>query len=426
MDQIQLIAQELAAATHTSLAGAHNHVDLVIGVGRDLSASWVALDHGEITLAHVKALNRVTSHCPPRVVAAVDAQIVPLAVTRGWTPSELAKHARKALIAIDPEGAALRAIAAKANADVHFYPDVDETATLAANGDAIMLREVFDTVNDRAAQMGRAGDLRPVGVRRLAALADAVLNTRLVGLDSPATNNRRTRSSRSRRHANIVIDLPTALGLSDNPGELTGYGPISAETAREIAQDATLRRLITDPINGRCIDLGRTSYPPSEALRRFVVARDRVCTFPGCCRPAVDCECDHRKDWSQHGRTDGDNLHSLCKLHHSFKTKKLWRVTVDRNGCEVWTSPFGFVYRRRDDDYPIEQLEPPGDDHIAEDASEDLLSSDPDPPREDDPLPESPDLTLEEYLTYSDDLDRACFRAACFNYDAFYAEQRAS
>jgi len=35
-------------------------------------------------------------------------------------------------------------------------------------------------------------------------------------------------------------------------------------------------------------------------------------------------------------------------------------------------------------------------------------------------------LTLEEYLTYSDDLERVGFRAACFNYDAFYAEQRAS
>src|SRR5581483_5837645 len=328
--------------------------------------------------------------------------------------------------AIDPEGAARRAAVAKANADVNFYPDVDETATLEANGDAVVLREVFDTVNDRAAQMGRNGDTRPVGVRRLAALADAVLNTALTGLDVPTTDVRRKGSRRGRRHADIVIDLPTALGLSDNPGEVAGYGPISAETAREIAKDATLRRLVTDPIDGRCIDLGRSSYRPSEMLRRFVNARDRVCTFPGCRRPAIDSECDHRKDWSRCGRTDGDNLHSLCKLHHSFKTKKLWRVAVDRDGYEVWTSPFGFVYHRRDDDYPIEQLEPPNDDHIPEDASEELLGGDPDPPREDDPLPESPDLTLEEYLTYSDDLDRACFRAACFNYDAFYAEQRAS
>jgi len=34
-----------------------------------------------------------------------------------------------------------------------------------------------------------------------------------------------------------VVDLPTLLGLADNPGFLYGYGPIDAATARELAAD---------------------------------------------------------------------------------------------------------------------------------------------------------------------------------------------
>lgn len=429
LEQLQVVAQEIAAATRVGFATASNAVDLVVTVGRDLAASWVALDRGRLSVAHIKALHRVTAHCPPRVVAAVDAHVVPLAIARGWTPSELARHARKVLITVDPDGAAERAAAAKADANVRLYPDPDETATLVAAGDAIVLREVMDTLNDRAEQLSRGGDTRPVGVRRLAALSDAVLGSHLktVPDDRPRTQRRRGRP-RSQRRAQVIVtvDLTTLLGLTDTPGELSGYGPITADTARQIAQDATLRRLVTDPMTGRGIDLGRASYQPSAALRRFVVARDRTCTFPGCTRPAINCQIDHRTEWCRGGCTDACNLHPLCLLHHNLKTKKLWHVTLNADGSETWRSALGFTYTKRDSHYPIELLQPPDDDHLADDADDELLDSDPDPPREDDPLPETPDLTIEEYLEYGDELERACYRSACFNYDAWSAEQRAS
>jgi hypothetical protein len=346
-----------------------------------------------------------------------------LAVARGWTPSELAKHARKVLIAVDPDGAAERAAAAKANADVRYYPDADETATVVAHGDAVVLREIYDTLNDRAEAAGRAGDTRPVGVRRLAALADAVLNP---PLGAAADGRSRAQRRQARRSAHITVDLATAAGLADNPGELAGYGPITATTARAILHDATMRRLLTDPVTGRGIDLGRASYRPSAALRRLIAARDASCTFPGCTRPAIDCDCDHRTEWDRDGHTDSDNLHALCRMHHNLKTKKLWRVTLNPDGTDTWTSAFGFTYRRRDDNYPIQPLAPPDDDHLPADASDAMLDADPDPPRADDPLPEAPDLSLEEYLQYSDELERASFLSACLNYDTWQTEKRAS
>ena len=34
---------------------------------------------------------------------------------------------------------------------------------------------------------------------------------------------------------NVTIDLPTLLGLAENPGQLAGYGPIPASVARTTA-----------------------------------------------------------------------------------------------------------------------------------------------------------------------------------------------
>ena len=40
---------------------------------------------------------------------------------------------------------------------------------------------------------------------------------------------------------NLTIDLPTLLGLAENPGQIAGYGAIPASVARELAADAKWR-----------------------------------------------------------------------------------------------------------------------------------------------------------------------------------------
>src|SRR6185503_12962815 len=46
----------------------------------------------------------------------------------------------------------------------------------------------------------------------------------------------------------VVVSADTLLGLDDQPAQLTGYGPITAQTARRLAADesGTWRRLLTD------------------------------------------------------------------------------------------------------------------------------------------------------------------------------------
>ncbi|HEX3706275.1 MAG TPA: hypothetical protein VHV76_06560 [Mycobacteriales bacterium] len=330
-----LTAQELACATHVAYPTAMTSVALVERVAQCLPASWVALDRGEFTMSHLKAVEKATRHCPPRVAEVVDEQVVALAVARGWTPGETAKAARKLMISLDPQGAKGRAAAAKDDADVQLYPGADETSSLAANGDATKAQRIMDAINDRAEAMGRAGDGRNVGVRRFDALADLVLNNTGQG------------SSSVRVETHVRIDLTTLLGLNDNPGELIGYGPITAETARLIAADSMLRRLVFDPLTGDTLDLGLRSYRPSAALKRLIEATHPSCTMPGCSRPSIHCEIDHRKERHDGGRTDRCNLRPLCKMHHQMKTKKWWKVDVNPDGSEAWTSYLGRTYIKK-------------------------------------------------------------------------------
>lgn len=394
-DAAQIVAQDLAVMAHVSFGSAMERVTLVKRVGTHLPLAWEALARGELLLAHVTALTKATRSCTPRVARAVDERVVPEAIARGWTPTELRNAARRAVLSIDPDGEADRAELAKECADVQLFAEDHETAVLVANGDAAGLRQVMDAIDQRAAELGRAGDIRAIGQRRLAALADYVL-----GSDA---------SAHPKVETIVTIDLTTLLGLTHRPGELSGYGPISAETAREMTKDATLRRLITDPIAGTMIDLGRTRYRPSRALRRIIDARDRTCRFPGCTRRAIDCDADHARRWPD-GATTTDNLHTLCRMHHNLKTRQLWKVELNPDGTESWTSYLGRRYTTPAATYPIELLDPPVDEP-PDDQRDTMRDSDPDPPAEEFPLPTPPPLTNDELEEFDYALDHQQFVA---------------
>ena len=140
---------------------------------------------------------------------------------------------------------------------------------------------------------------------------------------------------------NLTIDLPTLLGLAENPGQLSGYGAIPASVARELAADGKWRKFITDPTTGNLLDFGRESYIPPQALRDFLLARDRTCRFPGCRRSGIKGEIDHAIPWEEGGETSPKNLGLLCKRHHQLKTHGGWKLESFEDGSCEWTSPLG-------------------------------------------------------------------------------------
>jgi hypothetical protein len=73
---------------------------------------------------------------------------------------------------------------------------------------------------------------------------------------------------------NVTVPASVLLGISNAPGELAGYGPITAETARQLVPGSTMRRILTDPLDGRLLDVGTTIYRPPAGLARHVQLRD--------------------------------------------------------------------------------------------------------------------------------------------------------
>ncbi|HWC33894.1 MAG TPA: hypothetical protein VG650_03600 [Mycobacteriales bacterium] len=276
-----------------------------------------------------------------------------------------------------------------------WNPLPDGVASLNATGDALLGRQVFDAINEAAEQMGRDGDERPVGVRRFHALADAVLG----GGAGSATR-------RVRGEILAMGQISTLLGADDQPGELVGYGPISADMLRRIAADHRLRRLLTDPLNGEVVDLGRRAYAPGKRLRKAVQATHPTCTAPGCCRPATHCEIDHRFEFDGGGCTNQCNLKPLCKLHHDLKTRKLWKVDDNGDGTETWTSYLGFTYTVRPKHFPLPDPPPIEDEPPIEIADRLPETFDPDPPLEAEPLPEPPPLQPDEVEALEHALDQ--------------------
>ena len=159
-----------------------------------------------------------------------------------------------------------------------------------------------------------------------------------------AHNFDEVRSHRRPVTVNVTIDLPTLLGLAENPGQLSGYGAIPASVARELASDATWKRFITDPQTGNLLDYGREKYEPPQALVDFLLARDRTCRFPGCRQPASRSDIDHANSWESGGETTAENLGLLCRRHHRLKTHGKWGLVSNADGSCLWTSPAGKKY----------------------------------------------------------------------------------
>jgi len=150
----------------------------------------------------------------------------------------------------------------------------------------------------------------------------------------------------------VVATLTTLLGLSEEPAEMPGVGPIDADTARQLAADGQWRAWLVDAA-GAVTATGTRRYTPSPALARLVRGREPQCRMPGCTRSAEACDLDHTIPWPR-GATEAPNLGPLCRRHHNMKTHHRWRLTNNETGdphgdaaAYTWTTPAGITIADR-------------------------------------------------------------------------------
>ncbi|WP_161632093.1 HNH endonuclease signature motif containing protein [Nakamurella lactea] len=330
------LATEIALALGCSEGSADRQLDAAEELVRRLPATQVAHYRGRLTAWKVTAIRSETNDVSDEVATQVEADVLPDAPRQ--TVPELRQAIRRAILLRDPEGAELRHRSAVRRRRVRTWGLPDGMAALKVTSSAPDISAIKECLSALARNAKTPGDSRVSDEREVDALVDLCTDI----LDSGVYHGRDLPlAQRNRPHVRITMPLDALLG-SDSPCELTGYGPITADQARKIAGDGELRRMVCDPLSGTLLDYGRTTYRPPKALADHVIARDVVCSHPGCRRPAEHCELDHTVPYPE-GPTSDENLAAACKHHHRAKDGGGHTTERFGDGTRCWTTPLGIT-----------------------------------------------------------------------------------
>ena len=184
-------------------------------------------------------------------------------------------------------------------------------------------------VMDADARAGDRSDARTAAQRR----ADALGQVCRSWLESPE----RPTVAGERPHIVVILDLDALEGRAGR-SELADAGPVTPETARRLACDARVSRVIVDA-RSQPLDVGRASKVVPPPLRRAVTIRDGGCRFPGCGRPSGWCDAHHIRHWADGGETALGNLVLLCRPHHRLIHRGFSVEMID--GAPRFTRPDG-------------------------------------------------------------------------------------
>lgn len=353
--------EELAVALRWTGNFAQRRIDEARLLSTALPNTLSALESGAISPAHsrvmVESAQRLAVTTPPGTAAfhvacaELEKRVLGVACREGLGRTRSA--ANRAIALVDPAGRQDRRTNALRGRGVWLRDEPDGVATLIAKLSAEHAHACYAAVEQLAAAGAVDGlpfcdESDAMGVRRSLALVHLTLGTGRDEFRSEDLSESPAMRPRIRTHIDVVVDLPTLLGLQDNDGEIVGGGELAAQAIRDlVASDktATLRRLVTDPQTGHLLDIGRKRYAVPDALREFIVMRDQRCRFPGCNARAATAEVDHALPWEGGGSTNRANLGALCKRHHQVKSLGGWEISSsDENGGCTWMSPTGNVY----------------------------------------------------------------------------------
>ena len=343
--------EDISTALRLAPATAQSRIDIARTLVNNLPNTCSALATGEISSAHATVIARETAAAirdgaPESVIFEIEQRAI--AYAEFHTPGQVANHVRTTVAKFAPEEFEEVTNRATALRRVSCYNETDGMSTVVAilpAADAQIVMNSIEAFILRQEQLSSGGGVAhtsgegtsaklTIDQKRADALS-AICTNFLSEISETVTPQRRPLT------VNVTIDLPTLLGLAENPGQLAGYGPIPASVARELASDAKWKRFITEPQTGNLLDFGRESYEPPQQLKDFLIARDRTCRFPGCRRSALLSDLDHAESWDSGGSTSPDNIGALCRRHHRLKTHDGWMIESFSDGSCTWTSPLG-------------------------------------------------------------------------------------
>ncbi|ONI81051.1 hypothetical protein ALI144C_21070 [Actinosynnema sp. ALI-1.44] len=314
-------SEEIAASSNMSIRVATNRILEAEHIVRRLPETLNALQEGVIDMARTRATYQITKELSDEDALAVEKAV--LAQGPHASYQEYRRALRRQAMKVDPEAAERKRKQKLEQRDVVTRKSEDGSAKLVATMLAGEAESAYNVLNHLAHQAKTPDDTRTLAQRRGDALVDLVL-----GNDQ----------QRVRAIINVTVPLSTLIGLNETPGELSEYGPITAEQCRELARDGALRRLVTDDF-GHLLEVGANLYA-SEGLANRIRMRDRTCRQPGCRVPGRRCRLHKSKRTTRGRRKQHRDYLLLCKRHQlMYQRTKGWIVAQPEPERLIFVTP---------------------------------------------------------------------------------------
>jgi hypothetical protein len=339
---------EVGAALRTSTRGGQAIVDIARRLA-GMPATTAALRSAELTFGHMLQLVRRVDGLSAAEIARVEELALPKAARQGV--GEFGQTVRRAIARVNPEALKKKEREARNRTGVDTTTGEDGHGSVIGHGPALDVETIETWVDTFARSAKASGDTRSLDELRWAALLDGA-HRYLMAPDAPTHHGRPV-------VVNVVMDLLTFLGLTDQPAEIHGAGAmVPAAVIRDLLDQVELRRFITDPQTGHLLDLGTSTYRLTPAQAAFLQMRDVVSTGPGSTVRARDGDYDHIEPFNHTkpedgGRTDRANLTAVNRLWHRAKTIGGWLARRNPDGSTTWTSPAGLHHTTEPHDYRL-------------------------------------------------------------------------
>jgi hypothetical protein len=325
-------AHEVAVATWCSVYAADRQVWLARDLSDRLTATAQAMRRGEISTQQATALSEATGRLDLDLARAIETRMLRHCHRQDL---RLFKAALRRWVAkLDPDFTT-KAKEARAEVEVSHTAFDDGTGQLYIRGPLEVTTTIHMALTAHAAKTNNSlgGTIDQRKLTGLRDWAERAWNTP----DTPRQHGRLPT-------VNIVIDLPTLLGLRNHPAEIPGIGPLPADAARWLLADgAPLRRLVTDPLTGHLLDYGKTTYLAPPDLADYLIAKNITSATPHSNIDARTTDIEHNIPHHHDGPTNPINTTPIDRRWHRAKTHANWTYEKHNNGTITWTSPTGLT-----------------------------------------------------------------------------------
>ena len=311
---------QVALARRESPARGRQLLGLAQALVDELPCTLAAMDAGSLSEWRAMLIARETACLSREDRATIDAELcTPIPAGGypfdGWGDRRLTAETQKLVASLDPAALVNRRKKAESERRLSLRPAPDTMARLSVLLPAAQGIAVWATLARVADQAVADGD----GRSRQQIMVDTLVE-RITG---------QSRATAVPVTVNLVVSDDTLLGGGHEPAWLLGYGPLTADAARDLtlraARDATaeLRRLYATPETGDLVSMDSSArfFPP--ALATFIELRDRTCRTPWCDAPIR--QTDHVVSNAAGGPTTRLNGQGLCQQCNLAKEGIGWR-----------------------------------------------------------------------------------------------------